>query len=145
MAFFTLVLIAVIILAIIGLGWNTFVVAVLDGFDRTLDVGIPILKNLTQEAQAQQQMQQHQQNFSLLAQTDPQFQECADPEDESTCSSTMFIYYEGPNLLVFNSLRGDDTWVMMEMAIQAGYQIDEFMPPNDTDVLQSYTVIMSKK
>jgi hypothetical protein len=52
MTFFTLVLIAVIILAVIGLGWNTFVVAVLDGFDRTLDVGIPILRNLTQEAQA---------------------------------------------------------------------------------------------
>src|SRR5688572_11465296 len=52
MTFFTLVLIAVIILAVIGLGWNTFVVAVIDGFDRTLDVGIPIIKNLTQEAQA---------------------------------------------------------------------------------------------
>lgn len=51
MTFLTLVLIAVIILAIIGLGWNTFVVAVLDGFDRTLDVGIPLIKNLTQEAQ----------------------------------------------------------------------------------------------
>lgn len=52
MTFLTLVLIIVIILAVMGLGWNTFVVAVLDGFDRTLDVGIPIIKNLTQEAQA---------------------------------------------------------------------------------------------
>ena len=49
---FTIVLITIIILAIVGLGWNTFVVAVLDGFDRALDVGIPVIRNLTQEAQA---------------------------------------------------------------------------------------------
>ena len=48
--FFTLILIAIIILAIIGLGWNTFAIAVLDGFDKALNVGIPILKNLTEEA-----------------------------------------------------------------------------------------------
>lgn len=52
MTFLTLVLIAIIILAVIGLGWNTFAIAVLDGFDKTLEIGIPILKNLTQEAQA---------------------------------------------------------------------------------------------
>jgi hypothetical protein len=58
MTFLTLVLIAVIILAVIGLGWETFTVAVLDGFDRTLDVGIPIIKNLTQSTQTQQEAQQ---------------------------------------------------------------------------------------
>jgi len=52
MTFLTIVLIATIILAVIGLGWQTFTIAVLDGFNRTLDAGIPIIKNLTQEAQA---------------------------------------------------------------------------------------------
>jgi hypothetical protein len=64
MTFFTLVLIAVIILAIIGLGWNTFVVAVLEGFDKTLDVGIPIIKNLTQEVQGPQAQAQTQNQTS---------------------------------------------------------------------------------
>lgn len=52
MTFLALILIVVIILAVIGLGWQTFTVAVLDGFNRTLDVSIPIIKNLTQEANA---------------------------------------------------------------------------------------------
>lgn len=49
MTFLTLILIVVIILAVIGLGWTTFVIATLGGFDKVLDVGIPIIKNLTQE------------------------------------------------------------------------------------------------
>ena len=51
MTFLTIVLIVVLVLAVIGIGWQTFTVAVLDGFDRTLDVSIPIIKNLTQETQ----------------------------------------------------------------------------------------------
>jgi hypothetical protein len=58
MTLLTLVLIAVIVLAVIGIGWQTFAVAVLDGFDRTLDVAIPVIKNLTRQAQAQQQQQE---------------------------------------------------------------------------------------
>jgi hypothetical protein len=54
MTLLTLVLIVVIILAVIGLGWQTFVIAVLDGFDRALDVSIPIIKNLTQQQEAQE-------------------------------------------------------------------------------------------
>ena len=50
MTFFTFVLIVVIILAIIGLGWQTFTVAVLDGFDKAIDIAVPIIKNLTEEA-----------------------------------------------------------------------------------------------
>ena len=51
MTLFTIILITIIILAVIGLGWQTFAVAVLDGFDKALDISIPIIKNLTQEAQ----------------------------------------------------------------------------------------------
>lgn len=50
MIFLTLLLIAVIVLAVIGLGWNTFAVAVIDGLDKALDVAIPVIQNLTTEA-----------------------------------------------------------------------------------------------
>ena len=52
MTLFTILLIVIVILAIVGLGWNSFAVGLLDGFDRVLDIGIPIIKNLTQEANA---------------------------------------------------------------------------------------------
>jgi predicted negative regulator of RcsB-dependent stress response len=44
------IILVVIILAIIGLGWKTFSSGVIAGFDKAVDVGTPIVKNLTQEA-----------------------------------------------------------------------------------------------
>jgi hypothetical protein len=52
MTFLTFVLITVIVLAVIGLGWTTFSVGVLSGVNKALNVSIPIIKNLTNEAQA---------------------------------------------------------------------------------------------
>jgi hypothetical protein len=40
----------VVILAVIGLGWKSFSSGVISGFETILDVGQPIVKNLTQEA-----------------------------------------------------------------------------------------------
>lgn len=40
----------VIVLAVIGLGWQTFSSGVITGFEKALDVGTPIIKELTQEA-----------------------------------------------------------------------------------------------
>ena len=50
MGLFGLLLLVVVILAIIGLGWKTFSSGVITGFDRAVDVGTPIIKELTQEA-----------------------------------------------------------------------------------------------
>ena len=50
MGLFTLILIVVVILAVIGLGWKNFSSGVISGFETVLDVGQPIVKNLTQEA-----------------------------------------------------------------------------------------------
>jgi hypothetical protein len=50
MGLFGLLLLIVIILAIVGLGWKTFSSGVITGFDKAIDVGTPIIKNLTQEA-----------------------------------------------------------------------------------------------
>jgi uncharacterized membrane protein len=50
MGLFTLLLIVVVVLSIIGLGWKTFSSGVISGFETILDVGPPIIKNLTQEA-----------------------------------------------------------------------------------------------
>jgi hypothetical protein len=50
MDLFTLFLVIIIILALIGLGWKTFSSGVISGFETVLDVGPPIFKNLTQEA-----------------------------------------------------------------------------------------------
>lgn len=50
MGLFTLLLIVVVILAVIGIGWKTFSVGVISGFDRVINVGAPIVKDLTQEA-----------------------------------------------------------------------------------------------
>jgi hypothetical protein len=47
---FGFILLLVIILAIIGLGWKTFSFGVITGLDRAVDIGTPIIKNLTQEA-----------------------------------------------------------------------------------------------
>ena len=40
----------VIVLAVIGIGWETFSVGGINGFERVIDVGAPIVKDLTQEA-----------------------------------------------------------------------------------------------
>jgi hypothetical protein len=37
-------------LAIVGLGWKTFSSGIITGFEKAVDVGTPIIKNLTQEA-----------------------------------------------------------------------------------------------
>lgn len=50
MGLFGLLLLIVIILAIIGLGWKTFSSGVMAGFEKAVDVGTPIIKDLTQEA-----------------------------------------------------------------------------------------------
>ena len=50
MGLFGLLLLVVIILAIIGLGWTTFSSGVITGFEKAIDIGTPIIKNLTQEA-----------------------------------------------------------------------------------------------
>jgi hypothetical protein len=44
------ILLMVIILAILGLGWQTFSSGVITGFEKAVDVGAPIIKDLTQEA-----------------------------------------------------------------------------------------------
>lgn len=46
MGLFTLLLIAVVVLAVMGIGWKTFSVGVISGFDRVINIG----KELTQEA-----------------------------------------------------------------------------------------------
>jgi hypothetical protein len=41
---------AVVILAILGLGWNIYSSGVIAGFEKAIDIGIPIAKDLTQQA-----------------------------------------------------------------------------------------------
>jgi hypothetical protein len=50
MGLFTILLMVVIVLAIVGLGWKTFSLGVINGFDRAIDVGAPLVKDLTQQA-----------------------------------------------------------------------------------------------
>lgn len=50
MGLFGFILLIVVILAIIGLGWETFSIGVIAGFDKAVDIGTPIIKELTQEA-----------------------------------------------------------------------------------------------
>jgi hypothetical protein len=50
MGLFGFMLLVVIVLAVIGLGWQTFSSGVITGFEKALDVGTPIIKELTQEA-----------------------------------------------------------------------------------------------
>ena len=53
MGLFGFILLVVVILAVLGLGWKTFTSGVIVGFDKAVDVGIPIVKNLSQEAKHQ--------------------------------------------------------------------------------------------
>lgn len=46
MGLITVLLIVVVVLAIIGIGWKTFSVGVISGFERVIDIG----EDLTQEA-----------------------------------------------------------------------------------------------
>ena len=50
MGLFTFLLLVVIVLAVIGIGWETFSVGVINGFERVIDVGAPFVKDLTQDA-----------------------------------------------------------------------------------------------
>jgi len=50
MGLFGFILLIVVILAIIGMGWKTFSSGVITGFDKAIDVGTPIVNDLTQEA-----------------------------------------------------------------------------------------------
>ena len=50
MGLFTILLVVVIVIAIVGLGWKTFSIGVINGFDRALDVSTPLVKDLTQQA-----------------------------------------------------------------------------------------------
>ena len=50
MGLFGFILLVVIILAIVGLGWKTFSAGIITGFEKAVDIGTPIIKNLTQEA-----------------------------------------------------------------------------------------------
>jgi hypothetical protein len=47
---FTLLLIVVVVLAVIGIGWETFSVGVINGFEKLIDVGTPFVNDLTQGA-----------------------------------------------------------------------------------------------
>jgi len=47
---FTLLLIVVVVLAVIGVGWKIFSTGVINGFERVIDVGASIVKDLTREA-----------------------------------------------------------------------------------------------
>jgi hypothetical protein len=50
MGLFTVLLVVVVVLAIVGMGWKTFPLGVINGFDRALDVGTPLVKDLIQQA-----------------------------------------------------------------------------------------------
>ena len=50
MGLFTVLLVVVIVLAIVGMGWKSFSIGVINGFDRAFDVGAPLVKDLTQQA-----------------------------------------------------------------------------------------------
>jgi len=47
---FTFLLLVVIVLAVIGIGWETFSVGVINGFESVIDVCAPFVKAKTQEA-----------------------------------------------------------------------------------------------
>jgi hypothetical protein len=50
MGLFTVLLVIVVFLAIVGMGWKTFSLGVINGFERAVDVGAPLVKDLTQQA-----------------------------------------------------------------------------------------------
>ena len=50
MGLFSIILIVVVVLAIIGLGWKIFSSGVLSGFEKVINLGQPLVKNLTDQA-----------------------------------------------------------------------------------------------
>ena len=48
MGLFSFLLLVVIVLAVMGIGWETFSVGVINGFERVIDA--PFIKDLTQDA-----------------------------------------------------------------------------------------------
>jgi Tfp pilus assembly protein PilO len=50
MGLFSIVLLIVVILAIVGLGWQIFSSGVLSGFEKVINLGQPLVKNLTDQA-----------------------------------------------------------------------------------------------
>lgn len=50
MGLLTFLLVIVVIPSVVGLGWKTFSPGVLIGIDKAVDIGTPVIKNLTQEA-----------------------------------------------------------------------------------------------
>ncbi|MGA7900424.1 MAG: hypothetical protein WA395_15270 [Nitrososphaeraceae archaeon] len=50
MGLFSIVLLVVVVLAIVGLGWKIFSSGVLSGFEKVINVGQPLVKNLTDQA-----------------------------------------------------------------------------------------------
>jgi len=44
---FTLLLVIVVVLAMVGLGWKTFSDGVINGFERVIDIGTPLVKGST--------------------------------------------------------------------------------------------------
>jgi hypothetical protein len=49
MGLFTVLMIVVVVLAIIGIGWSSFSVGVINGFERVIDMGTSFVNDLTQE------------------------------------------------------------------------------------------------
>lgn len=47
MGLFTFLLLVLIVFAVIGIGWETFSVGVINGFERAINVGAPFVKDLT--------------------------------------------------------------------------------------------------
>jgi hypothetical protein len=47
---FGFILLVVVVLAIIGMGWKTFSSGIIIGLEKAIDVGTPLIKDLTQEA-----------------------------------------------------------------------------------------------
>jgi anionic cell wall polymer biosynthesis LytR-Cps2A-Psr (LCP) family protein len=50
MGLFSIILLIVVVLAIVGLGWKIFSSGVLSGFEKVINVGQPLVKNLTDQA-----------------------------------------------------------------------------------------------
>ena len=50
MGLFGIILLVVVVLAIIGLGWKIFSSGVLSGFEKVINVGQPLVKNLTDQS-----------------------------------------------------------------------------------------------
>ncbi|HET7344843.1 MAG TPA: hypothetical protein VFJ05_03115 [Nitrososphaeraceae archaeon] len=50
MGLFSIILLVVVVLAIVGLGWKIFSSGVLSGFEKVINLGQPLVKNLTDQA-----------------------------------------------------------------------------------------------